>query len=182
MVKSDRNYSLTNARKTLGLTQAQLSSRLGIKPEVYNTYETGSYIPSLDTQVRISNYFVDNGVPVIESDLFPEKERSFEKEKFYDKFFDENLALDFENKDHFDSCLERILTPRAGVKPRQIDILKRFYGIGCNPESVEEIAKTAGKNGQSMSKARVYQMMQSAVNKIRRDVLTDKKKHYLIEF
>ncbi len=44
-------------RKTSGLTQEQISSKLNISRQAYSNYETGTRTPDLDTLLRISQLY-----------------------------------------------------------------------------------------------------------------------------
>lgn len=187
MVKKQRNYCLTNSRKALGLTQKEMAKEIGITPEAYNSYENLKQIPSKKIQERLSEYFIKKGIWVLEDDLFPEQNKfclevvspeEIEKGCFG---YCENLALENERKESLKTNLERILKPRLGINKRELEIIRDYYGIGCEKKSTMEIAKKAGKNNEKISEARVGQILNFSIHSLRDYILLDKNKQYFKE-
>lgn len=50
-----KNYKLVKARAQAGLTQDEVSERVGINSSSYQRYEYGKNLPQLDIAIRLSN-------------------------------------------------------------------------------------------------------------------------------
>lgn len=54
---------IASARKTLGLSQAELAERLGVNQASISRFETGELIPNARTVLAIKALFAEQGKP-----------------------------------------------------------------------------------------------------------------------
>jgi DNA-binding XRE family transcriptional regulator len=67
------NGVLVGARKKIGLSQINLSKILKLHVSVYSDYENLHRYPSSNHQKLISEYFIKNGINLLEEDIFPKE-------------------------------------------------------------------------------------------------------------
>lgn len=77
-----KNAELFNARKTLDLTLGEAADRIGIIPMTLSNYENLKMYPSKESQEKICEFYRNQGVFLLEEDVFPEKLKEFKGKKY----------------------------------------------------------------------------------------------------
>lgn len=77
-----KNAALIRAREQLGLTQAEAARRMGFRyAAALSNYENMSSYPSKRMQERICSFYRNNGIFILEEDVFPEELRNIDSNK-----------------------------------------------------------------------------------------------------
>jgi transcriptional regulator with XRE-family HTH domain len=171
-MKDIRNLVLTNARKSLNLSQTEFAERIGTVKSVYNAIERLKYFPSKKYREKISNFLMDKGIYLFEEDLFPKglytgkpdvESLSLDEIEENKIPCEENQVLEEMDSEHLKNGIGRVLN---SLPYKEKVVLTSFFGLNDKEEakSLENISKSLDKK---VTDKRVGQIKQKALNRCR---------------
>ncbi|MBI4149159.1 sigma-70 family RNA polymerase sigma factor [Candidatus Woesearchaeota archaeon] len=174
-----KNAALVHAREQLGLSARNVSEQIGISYRQYLAYEGMRAFPSEQRQRQICDFYRNVGVFIFEGDVFPPQLRG----NYFKRKYIAEAAVPPENLIALSACSQRLLPAvRNAVEdrltaedfrtdltdalsilsPREADIIRRYYGIGQEPKTLEEIGKA-----YSLTKERIRMIKERAIRHLR---------------
>ena len=182
-----KNAELIKARETLGLNQREAAKLIGISPHSLGKFELLKYYPNKELQEKICLAYIIAGYPITEEVAFPETLRGV---KLKGKFITEReipperllplselsdrllpiIQSEAVEKIYEGQRKEAIRKVLSELDERQRRIVIMYYGIDQDREyDMGEIAKEL-----NVSKSRVSQLINKALNRLRNPKLRKK--------
>ena len=186
-----KNAALVKAREQLGLSARNVAEQIGISYVQYLAYEGMRAFPSKQRQHQICDFYRNAGVFIFEGDVFPPQLRG----SYFKRKYIAEAAVPPENLIALSACSQRLLPAvRNAVEdkltaedfrtdltdalsilsPREADIVRRYYGIGREPKTLEEIGKV-----YSLTKERIRVIKERAIRHLRHSSKTTLLREYL---
>ena len=175
-----KNFSLVEARVTLGITAKAVADEIGLNSKTYLAYEAMRRYPNIETQTRICQYFTSKGVSLIRDKVFPEELRSitpmirefvvereipmglFPYSQARKRLLPVISSRIEENLVH-QELIRDISSVLSMLPYRQEQILRASFGIGTGEKSTSQLSQE-----YSISEQRVRQIIRGALIKLRR--------------
>ncbi|HLD07349.1 MAG TPA: sigma factor-like helix-turn-helix DNA-binding protein [Candidatus Nanoarchaeia archaeon] len=174
-----KNAALVHAREQLGLSARKVAEQIGISYVQYLAYEGMRAFPSEQRQHQICDFYRNAGVFIFEDDVFPPQLRG----NYFKRKYIAEAEVPPENLIALSPCSQRLLPAMRNavedrltaedfrtdltdtlsvLSPREADIVRRYYGIGREPETLEEIGKV-----YSLTRGRTQFIKETAIRRLR---------------
>lgn len=184
-----KNGALVRAREELGLTAKAAAEGIGVSYQTYINCEGMKYFPSSQMAERICGFYRDQGVFMLEEDIFPEELRGVKKGKLIAERTVSRLELlslgeashrhllppvtmgeeveEGELKDSLENALNTL-------RPRDASILRLYYGLGEQESmTLKEIGELIG-----VSTERVRSLRNRGLDELRKYSMKDPELYY----